>query len=456
MIRGVLIDALGTLVRLEPPAPRLQASLRARRELEVSLDRCEAGMQAEMRYYAAHCARARDAAALAALRLECADVLADVLAAGANGAEILPCLTDAISFTAFPDAAPALAALSTQGRRLAVVSNWDVSLPPVLARLGLAARFEVIVHSAGSRRRQARSAPLPDRARAALARAGRVRARRGRSRERWRGRKRGRTAGDPRRPCRRGRARQPRPLAGRGAGAARSAGGGLSSNLDLPAIQIRRVVVAFAAYVLVLLVAGGLVVILSGKVPGNRILYDPWTSLAGIAAYAALVAGSLWAAEPAGGRLALGLRRPDNVARAVGLALLVLVLGLLAAAALEPLLHGARSQGLTPRQVPRRRRGDDRPRGDRGRARRDRPVRGGAVLPWGAHGRAGAARRRFTPFATAALFAAAHLELRAFAALFILGVLLAWLYARTRSILPGVGVHAANNLLALLAALFMK
>ena len=128
-------------------------------ELEVSLDRCEAGMQAEMRYYAAHCARARDAAALAALRLECADVLADVLAAGANGAELLPCLTDAISFTAFPDAAPALAALSTQGRRLAVVSNWDVSLPPVLARLGLAARFEVIVHSAGAG--AAKPDPLP-------------------------------------------------------------------------------------------------------------------------------------------------------------------------------------------------------------------------------------------------------------------------------------------------------
>jgi putative hydrolase of the HAD superfamily len=150
VIRGVLIDALGTLVRLEPPAPRLQASLGARLELEVSLARCEAAMQAEMRYYAAHCARARDTAALAALRLECADVLADVLAAGPNGAEILPCLTDAVAFTAFPDAAPALAELASQGRRLAVVSNWDVSLPPVLVRLGLATQFEVIVHSAGA------------------------------------------------------------------------------------------------------------------------------------------------------------------------------------------------------------------------------------------------------------------------------------------------------------------
>jgi FMN phosphatase YigB (HAD superfamily) len=149
VIRAVLLDALGTLVRLEPPAPRLQASLRTRLALDVSLDRCSAAMGAEMSYYGAHCARASDDAALAVLRLECADVLADVLAAGPVGAELLPCLTDAISFTAFPDAAPALAALTSQGRRLAVVSNWDVSLPPVLRRLGLADRLETIVHSAG-------------------------------------------------------------------------------------------------------------------------------------------------------------------------------------------------------------------------------------------------------------------------------------------------------------------
>ena len=149
MIRAVLLDALGTLVRLEPPAPRLQASLRTRLGLDVTLDRCAAAMGAEMAYYGAHCARATDDAALAVLRLECADVLADVLAAGPNGAELLPCLTDAVTFTAFADAAPALDALAAQGRRLAVVSNWDVSLPPVLLRLGLAGQLELVVHSAG-------------------------------------------------------------------------------------------------------------------------------------------------------------------------------------------------------------------------------------------------------------------------------------------------------------------
>ena len=133
--------------------------------------------------------------------------------------------------------------------------------------------------------------------------------------------------------------------------------------------------------------------------------------------------------EPAGGRLALGLRKPDNVARAVGLALLVLVLGLVAAAALEPLLHGARSQGLTPVKFPG---GAEATIGLAvtavvlvviGPFAEELYFRGAltaALAP-----RAGA----FTPFATGALFAAAHLELRAFAALFVLGVLLAWLYA---------------------------
>ena len=59
----------------------------------------------------------------------------------------------------------------------------------------------------------------------------------------------------------------------------------------------------------------------------------------------------------------------------------------------------------------------------------------------------------FTPLASGAIFGAAHLEPRAFPALFVLGVLLGWLYMQTRSLFPGVAVHAANNLLALIAAL---
>src|SRR5262249_41006128 len=102
-----------------------------------------------MRHYAAHCVRAHDDASLATLRLECADILADILGAGLVGPELLPCLTDAIAFRVFDDVLPTLSALRAAGVRLAVVSNWDVSLVPPLERVGIADRFEHVVHSAG-------------------------------------------------------------------------------------------------------------------------------------------------------------------------------------------------------------------------------------------------------------------------------------------------------------------
>jgi membrane protease YdiL (CAAX protease family) len=210
---------------------------------------------------------------------------------------------------------------------------------------------------------------------------------------------------------------------------------------------------AFGAYVLVLLVAGTLAVVIGGHVASNDLLYSPWTSIAGIAAYLALVGGSIWAAASAGGYAALGLRLPQQPRHAFALAAGVLVTGLVAAAALEPLLHGARSQGLTPRRFPG---GAEASIGLAvtalvlvaiGPFAEELFFRGaltGVIAP-----RLGA----LTPLVTGALFGAAHLEPRAFPALFVLGVLLGWLYMRTHSIWPGVAVHAANNLLALIAAL---
>lgn len=145
---SVTFDAMGTLVSLEPPGPRLQHSLARRLGREVDLARCEGAMRVEMRHYRAHCIAARDASSLAALRLDCASLLADALAIGVSGADVLPSLTDAISFLAYEDARPVLAQLTGAGFKLAVVANWDVSLTDVLARLGLADAFEVIVTAA--------------------------------------------------------------------------------------------------------------------------------------------------------------------------------------------------------------------------------------------------------------------------------------------------------------------
>ena len=51
------------------------------------------------------------------------------------------------SWRVFPDVLPVLAELRDDGARLAVVSNWDSSLPPLLGRLGLASWFDTIVVS---------------------------------------------------------------------------------------------------------------------------------------------------------------------------------------------------------------------------------------------------------------------------------------------------------------------
>jgi putative hydrolase of the HAD superfamily len=165
---AVTFDAMGTLVSIAPPAPRLQRSLERRLGLVTDLARCESAMRAEMRHYRAHCTGARDASSLAGLRLECASLLADALGLGVSGTDIPPSLTDAISFRAYADALPALEQLTRAGLRLAVVANWDVSLPDVLARLGLAAPFDAIVTAAAV----GAAKPRPEPFRAALARLG--------------------------------------------------------------------------------------------------------------------------------------------------------------------------------------------------------------------------------------------------------------------------------------------
>src|SRR5215208_4913019 len=98
--RCVLLDALGTLVELEPPWPLLAA------DLGLDVDDAERAMRAEMSYYRDHSHEGRDAESLADLR--------------------------------------------GMGLRLVCVSNWDVSLPSVLDHCGLAQGLDAVVTSAGA------------------------------------------------------------------------------------------------------------------------------------------------------------------------------------------------------------------------------------------------------------------------------------------------------------------
>jgi putative hydrolase of the HAD superfamily len=147
--RAVTIDALGTLLELTPPAPRLRAGLRESFGLEVSDAEAERAMRREIGFYRAHLHLGRDQAGLDALRRRCAEVLRDSLAAPDLDLDALTeVLLGAIRFEPFPDAVPALRALRAAGLRLVAASNWDVSLHEQLERTGLRALLDGAVSSA--------------------------------------------------------------------------------------------------------------------------------------------------------------------------------------------------------------------------------------------------------------------------------------------------------------------
>lgn len=145
---AVTFDAMGTILTLADPVPRLQRALRHHHRVDISLDRSSVAMQAEIRHYRAISHRAGTREALATVRLECAGVLADALQVGLDAGALLPCLTDAIVFEVYPDTADVMERLRASGLAIGVVSNWDVSLHDVLRRLGLAPFVDAVVTSA--------------------------------------------------------------------------------------------------------------------------------------------------------------------------------------------------------------------------------------------------------------------------------------------------------------------
>ena len=139
--RAVFLDALGTLVELEPPWTRLACALGDARDAPV-----EAAMRKEMAYYREHAHEGVDDEALAELRGRCAALLSREL-----GREVdVETMMSAIRFHPAADARPALARLRELGLTLVCVSNWDISLPRVLEDAGLGDLLDGVVTSAGA------------------------------------------------------------------------------------------------------------------------------------------------------------------------------------------------------------------------------------------------------------------------------------------------------------------
>jgi len=158
--KAVFLDALGTLVELEPPWVGLRAALGD----GIPDAQLVPAVRAEMAYYKAHSHEGRDPESLADLRRRSAEVLSREL-----GTEVsVETLVDSIRFDPYPDAAPALTQLRSQGLKLFCVSNWDCSLGEVLERCGLASHLDGAVSSAEAGARK----PDPAIFEAALALAG--------------------------------------------------------------------------------------------------------------------------------------------------------------------------------------------------------------------------------------------------------------------------------------------
>jgi putative hydrolase of the HAD superfamily len=162
--RAVLLDALGTLVELDAPAPRLRAELLERTGFDIGLEAAERGFGAEIGYYLENQMRGGDRAGLERLRDECAammraallEALAETGRAPDDGpagglleeATVRAAMLAALEFRPFDDVLPALRELSARGLRLVVVSNWDCSLPEWLDRAGIGELVDGAISSA--------------------------------------------------------------------------------------------------------------------------------------------------------------------------------------------------------------------------------------------------------------------------------------------------------------------
>jgi len=125
---AVTIDAYGTLVTLIDPVPSLRSALRER-GVERSDDEVQAAFRAEVDYYTPR----SHVGPLDELRRACVAVFLHAAGAELDVEEFTPVFLDAIAFEPMPGAPAALERLRAHGLALAVVSNWDETLPERLA-----------------------------------------------------------------------------------------------------------------------------------------------------------------------------------------------------------------------------------------------------------------------------------------------------------------------------------
>ncbi len=144
---AVTVDGFGTLLAIEDPVKPLAEALEAH-DVCRSLPQVAEAFAEEVAYYRPRSHLARDPDALERLRHECVTVFLDALHAPLDPEDFVDAFIGALVFRPAKGAVEALAFLRARELKLAVVSNWDCSLPERLETLGLLAYFDAVVTSA--------------------------------------------------------------------------------------------------------------------------------------------------------------------------------------------------------------------------------------------------------------------------------------------------------------------
>jgi HAD superfamily hydrolase (TIGR01509 family) len=135
-VDAVTLDAFGTLVGLADPVPTLREALRER-GVERDPDAVAEAFAAEGAYYRPRSLEGRDEHSLARLRRDCVAVFLEALEAELAPEAFVDAYIAALRFELLPGVAAAVRELRRRGLALAVVGNWDITLPEHLESLGL-------------------------------------------------------------------------------------------------------------------------------------------------------------------------------------------------------------------------------------------------------------------------------------------------------------------------------
>jgi HAD superfamily hydrolase (TIGR01509 family) len=144
---AVTVDAMGTIVDLDDPAPRLQRAL-AERGVERGLEEVAAAFRAEVAYYIPRTLEGRDETSLADLGRRCTAVFLEHAGAELEPEAFAPAFLASIVFRPLEGVTEALGRLRRAGLAIACVSNWDISLARHLEEAQLAGFFAAVVTSA--------------------------------------------------------------------------------------------------------------------------------------------------------------------------------------------------------------------------------------------------------------------------------------------------------------------